>query len=314
MSRMTPKELAETIGGGLLSFPVTHFDAQGRFVENAYREHCDWMLQNQLAGLFAAGGTGEFFSLKPAEIEAVVKAAVAEAAGRTPVIAGAGHGTAAAVEMAQSAEAAGADGVLLLPPYLMFAGQEGLAAHVEAVCKATKLGVIVYNRDNGILNADTLEKLCERNPNLVGFKDGVGDIELMMQIYGRMGDRLTYIGGLPTAETFAPAYLEMGVTTYSSAIFNFVPEFAQSFYKAVRARDHATIMAGLRDFVLPYIAIRNQGKGYAVSIVKAGMTAIGRSAGPVRTPLVDLKPEEFAELEALITRIQPQAAKLRANG
>jgi 5-dehydro-4-deoxyglucarate dehydratase len=243
-----------------------------------------------------------------------VKAAVAETAGRTPVIAGAGHGTAAAVEMAQSAEAAGADGVLLLPPYLMFAGQEGLAAHVEAVCKATKLGVIVYNRDNGILNADTLEKLCERNPNLVGFKDGVGDIELMMQIYGRMGDRLTYIGGLPTAETFAPAYLEMGVTTYSSAIFNFVPEFAQSFYKAVRARDHATIRAGLRDFVLPYIAIRNKGKGYAVSIVKAGMTAIGRSAGPVRTPLVDLKPEEFAELEALIVRIQPQAAKLRANG
>lgn len=56
MSRMTPKELAETIGGGLLSFPVTHFDAQGRFVESAYREHCDWMLQNQLAGLFAAGG------------------------------------------------------------------------------------------------------------------------------------------------------------------------------------------------------------------------------------------------------------------
>ena len=313
-SRMTPTEMAGTIGRGLLSFPVTHFDEEGRFVESAYREHCGWMLQHDLAGLFAAGGTGEFFSLTPGEVETVVKAAVAETAGKTPVIAGCGYGTAIAVEMAKSAEAAGADGVLLLPPFLMFPGQEGLAAHVEAVCRATSLGVIVYNRDNAVLNAETLEKLCARNPNLVGFKDGVGDIELMMQVYARMGDRLTYVGGLPTAETFAPAYLEMGVTTYSSAIFNFVPDFALNFYKAVRERDHETIMTGLRDFVLPYVALRNKGKGYAVSIVKAGMTAIGRTAGPVRTPLTDLNAAEFAELEALIARVQPGPAKLAANG
>jgi len=310
---MTPSEMAGRIGRGLLSFPVTHFDSEGRFVEDAYREHCNWMLQHDLAGLFAAGGTGEFFSLTPGEVAAVVKAAVAETAGKTPVVAGCGYGTAIAVEMAKSAEAAGADGVLLLPPFLMFPGQEGLAAHVEAVCKATKLGVIVYNRDNAVLNADTLEKLCERNPNLVGFKDGVGDIELMMQVYARMGDRLTYVGGLPTAETFAPAYLEMGVTTFSSAIFNFVPDFALNFYKAVRERDHDTIMSGLRDFVLPYIALRNKGKGYAVSIVKAGMTAIGRTAGPVRTPLTDLNEAEFAELEALIARVRPAPTKLAAN-
>ncbi|MES2859925.1 MAG: 5-dehydro-4-deoxyglucarate dehydratase [Pseudomonadota bacterium] len=314
MSRMTPTEMAATIGGGLLSFPVTHFDKAGQFVEADYREHCDWMLQYELAGLFAAGGTGEFFSLLPSEVETVVKAAVAETAGRTPVVAGCGHGTAMAVQMAQSAEAAGADGLLLLPPYLMFPGQEGLAAHVEAVCKSTSLGVIVYNRDNAVLNEDTLAGLCDRNPNLVGFKDGVGDIELMMRVYARMGDRLTYVGGLPTAETFAPAYLEMGVTTYSSAIFNFVPDFALDFYKAVRARDHATIMAGLRDFVLPYVALRNKGRGYAVSIVKAGMTAIGRTAGPVRTPLTDLNDQELGELAALIARVQPAAPKLAANG
>jgi 5-dehydro-4-deoxyglucarate dehydratase len=314
MSRMTPSEMASELGQGLLSFPVTHFDAEGKFDETPYRDHCDWMLGRDLAGLFAAGGTGEFFSLTPAEVEHVVKAAVAVTRGRTPVIAGCGHGTAIAVEMARSAERAGADGLLLLPPYLMFPGQEGLAAHVETVCKATSLGVIVYNRDNAILNEDTLAELCERNPNLVGFKDGVGDIELMMKVYARMGDRLTYIGGLPTAETFAPAYLEMGVTTYSSAIFNFLPDFALDFYAAVRARDHATIMAGLRDFVLPYIALRNEGKGYAVSIVKAGMTAIGRPAGPVRTPLTDLNPDQLRRLEALIARVEPQTAPLAAAG
>src|SRR6202011_1359733 len=137
----------------------------------------------------------------------------------------------------------------LLPPYLMFSEQEGLAAHVAAVCAATKLGVIVYNRDNAILNEDTLARLCEQCPNLVGYKDGIGDIELMTRVYARLGDRLTYIGGLPTAETFALPYLEMGVTTYSSAVFNFVPDFATSFYAAVRERDDGAIHAGLKDFI-----------------------------------------------------------------
>ena len=301
---MAPREMGMKIGSGLLSFPVTHFDAGFRFQEAAYREHCGWMLEHDVAALFAAGGTGEFFSLTPTETVQVVRAAVEETAGRVPVIAGCGYGTAIAVELAQGAEKAGADGLLLLPQYLVGAKQEGLAAHIEAVCKSTNLGVIVYNRDNAVVNEDTLASLCERNPNLVGYKDGVGDIELMMRVYSKLGDRLTYIGGLPTAETFAPAYLEMGVTTYSSAIYNFMPEWAVAFYKAVRARDHARVHQMLRDFVLPYIALRNRGKGYAVSIVKAGMNVVGRPAGPVRTPLLDLSAAEQAELAALVAKAQ----------
>jgi 5-dehydro-4-deoxyglucarate dehydratase len=205
-----------------------------------------------------------------------------------------------AKEFARAAEDAGADGILLLPPYLVNSEATGLAAHAEAVCAATKLGVIFYNRDNAIMDDLTLARLCDRSPNLIGFKDGVGDIELMTRIYARLGDRLTYIGGLPTAETFALPYLEMGVTTYSSAIFNFFPNFAQEFYKSLRQRNHEKVYASLREFVLPYIAIRNRKKGYAVSIVKAGMTAVGRPAGPVRPPLVDLSHAELEELTKLI--------------
>lgn len=302
-----PVQMAKTLGGGLLSFPVTHFDASGAFDEGPYREHCAWMLGHELTGLFAAGGTGEFFSLTPGEVETVVAAAVKEAAGRLPVISGCGYGTAIACDIARGAERAGADGLLLLPPYLVGAKQEGLAAHIEAVCRATGLGVIVYNRDNAVVNDDTLAWLCDRNPNLVGYKDGVGDIELMTRIYARMGDRLTYIGGLPTAETFAVPYLTMGVTTYSSAIFNFLPEWALAFYKAVRADDRAEVLKQLRDFVLPYIALRNRGAGYAVSIVKAGCRIVGRDAGAVRTPLTDMTQAEHDELAQLIARVRPGA-------
>jgi 5-dehydro-4-deoxyglucarate dehydratase len=300
MKTMDPVEMARRVGEGLLSFPVTHFGENLEFMPKPYQEHIAWLLSHQPAGLFAAGGTGEFFSLTPTEFAAVVQAAVAQTDGQVPVLAGCGYGTAMAKEFAKAAGDAGADGILLLPPYLVNAEQSGLAAHVEAVCASTKLGVIMYNRDNAVLDDVTLERLCQRCPNLVGFKDGVGDIERMTRIYSRLGDRLTYIGGLPTAETFALPYLEMGVTTYSSAIFNFLPNFATDFYAAVRRRDHAKVFASLREFVLPYIEIRNRRKGYAVSIVKAGMKAIARPAGPVRSPLTDLTPAELEELTRLI--------------
>src|SRR6201996_4095315 len=300
MKTMDPREMAKQVGAGLLSFPVTHFGEDFEFQPKPYQEHVAWLLSYKPAGLFAAGGTGEFFSLTLSEFSDVVRAAVVQTAKQVPLIAGCGYGTAMAKEFARAAEDAGADGILLLPPYLVNSEAAGLAAHVDAVCAATSLGVIVYNRDNAIIDDVTLAGLCERCPNLVGFKDSVGDIELMTRIYARLGDRLVYVGGLPTAETFALPYLEMGVTTYSSAIFNFLPKFAQEFYAAVRRRDHEKVYKDLREFVLPYIGIRNRRKGYAVSIVKAGMTAVGRPAGPVRLPLVDLNHAELDELTKLI--------------
>ena len=300
MSRMSPQEFAKSIGAGLLSFPVTNFEDDFSFNEPAYRDHIEWLLGYKPAGLFAAGGTGEFFSLALDEFSKVIAAAVMQTNGRVPVVAGCGYGTSMAKEFVKAGEAAGADGFLLLPPYLITAAPAGLSAHVEAVCKSTTLGVIFYNRDNAILNDVALAKLCDRCPNLGGFKDGYGDIELMTRIYARLGDRLTYVGGLPTAETFALPYLEMGVTTYSSAIFNFLPQFAQNFYAAVRKRDYDYVYKELREFVIPYVEIRNRKRGYAVSIVKAGMRSIGRQAGPVRSPLTDLDAGEMGALSKLI--------------
>ena len=95
-------------------------------------------------------------------------------------------------------------------------------------------------------------------------------------------------------------------------MFNFVPEFATNFYTAVRKRDHATIQAGLKDFILPLIAIRNRKKGYAVSIIKAGMKVIGRDPGPVRPPLTDLTVQEVAELTVLVQNLTAAQSAQRA--
>lgn len=298
---MTPQELKETIGSGLLSFPITHFDGSLEFDKASYQDHVSWLSQYDAAALFAAGGTGELFSLTPIEISDVVSAAK-DAAGDTPIIAGCGYGTKMAIDIAKDVEARGADGILLLPHYLIGASQQGLFEHIKSVCYAVDIGVIIYNRANSVVNAETTMRLADACPNLIGFKDGTGDINLVREIVSKCGDRLTYIGGMPTHEVFAEAYDAMGVTTYSSAVFNFVPELALKFFNAMRAKDKKTIDALLSDFYYPFLAVRDRVPGYAVSAIKGGLTAIGRPSGPVRPPLTDLTDAEIAMLAQIVER------------
>ena len=302
-SDLAPTDLRAALGSGLLSFPVTHTHADLSFDEAGYRDHVTHLSGFGASGLFAAGGTGEFPALTIAEVLQVVSATVEANEHRSPVVGPVGYGTSTAVEMTRAVEAAGADGVFVLPPYLNELTQQGLYQHVAAVCGATSLGVVVYHRANAKFTAATVNRLVEEFPNFIGFKDGICDIDLMATLYATHGDRLVYVGGLPTAETYALPYLELGATTYSSAIFNFAPQWALDFYGRVIARDRDGVYDRLREFVIPYLDIRNRTNGYAVSIVKAGMTAVGRPAGPVRPPLVDLTAGELAELSDLVTRV-----------
>ncbi|MBD9399305.1 MULTISPECIES: 5-dehydro-4-deoxyglucarate dehydratase [unclassified Pseudomonas] len=297
---MTPQELKTVLSSGLLSFPLTDFDAAGEFNPAGYVRRLEWLAPYGASALFAAGGTGEFFSLAADEYSSVIKTAVDTCAKSVPILAGVGGSTRQAIQYAQEAERLGAKGLLLLPHYLTEASQEGVAAHVEQVCKSVKIGVVVYNRNVCRLNADLLEQLAERCPNLIGYKDGLGDIELMVSIRRRLGERLTYLGGLPTAEVYAAAYRALGVPVYSSAVFNFIPKTAMDFYHAIAREDHATVGKIIDDFFLPYLDIRNRKSGYAVSIVKAGAKIAGYDAGPVRAPLTDLLPDEYEKLAALI--------------
>ena len=303
---MNPQDLKTIVSDGLLSFPVTDFDQQGNFNPKGYSERLEWLAPYGASALFAAGGTGEFFSIDGHEYPEIIKTAVQTCKGKVPIIAGAGGSTRFAIECAQEAERQGAHGILLLPHYLMEAGQEGLIAHVEQVCKSVKFGVIVYNRNVTKLTPESLAILADRCPNLIGFKDGVGNIEIMSSIYMKMGDRFSYLGGLPTAEVYAAAYKALGTPVYSSAVFNFIPQTAMDFYHAVKSDDLKTQHHLLREFFMPYLKIRNRDPGYAVSIIKAGAKIVGHDAGPVRAPLTDLKPAEYEELAALIKKLGPQ--------
>ena len=303
---MYPEQLKQIISEGLLSFPVTDFDEQGDFNPMGYAKRLNWLAPYGASALFAAGGTGEFFSLQPKEFSEIIKVAVETCKNQVPIIAGAGGSTRSAIEYAKEAEAQGAAGVLLLPHYLTEANQQGLINHIEAVCRSVKFGVIVYNRNVCQLSVESLEILAGRCPNLIGFKDGLGEIEPMVKIRRRLGNRLAYLGGLPTAEVYAGAYKALGVPVYSSAVFNFIPKTAMEFYRATASDDFKTVNSLIDDFFLPYLEIRNKSAGYAVSIVKAGAKIVGYDAGSVRAPLTNLLPNEVEQLEQLINKLGSQ--------
>ncbi|MBV9347208.1 MAG: 5-dehydro-4-deoxyglucarate dehydratase [Pseudolabrys sp.] len=307
MPNISPQELKSRISSGLMCFPLTDFDAAGNLAAHACARRFEWLASFDTSAFVVAGGAGEFFSLSAQEYVELIATAVRVVGPRFPVIAGVGYGTRMAIALAQEAEQLGADGLLLMPPYLTEGSQAGLVAHIGAVCAATRLGVVVYNRANCRLNADSVAQLARLCPNLIGFKDGVGDLEQLVAIRTAAADRLAFFNGMPTAETFAPAFKGIGIPVYSSAIFNFVPRTALRFHKALNAGDDTTVAQITQQLLVPYVKIRGRQPGYAVSIVKAGARIVGRDAGPVRPPLSDLTRAEYDELAALIAKLGPQS-------
>ncbi|MEU8248573.1 5-dehydro-4-deoxyglucarate dehydratase [Nonomuraea sp. NPDC048916] len=278
---------------GILFFPITPFDTDGELAEKVLAEHIGRGLEHGPGGVFAACGTGEFAALSESEHATAVRVAVETARGRVPVFAGAGGPLGAALQQARAARAAGADGLLLMPPYLSMGTEEGFAAYVRAVAEI--LPLIVYQRGAVVLSPERVVELA-RIPGVIGLKDGLGDIDLIQRtvlaVRREVGDGFRFFNGLPTAELTMGAYRGIGVELYSSAVFAFAPEIATAF--------RAGAAHLLTEFYEPLVRLRSKVPGYAVSLVKAGVRLGGLDTGPVRPPLVDPAPEHVAELEALI--------------
>ncbi|SCF57933.1 5-dehydro-4-deoxyglucarate dehydratase [Streptomyces sp. Ncost-T10-10d] len=291
---------------GPLFFPVTAYGPDGAIDVDAFRAHVRTGIDAGAAAVFACCGTGEFHALTPEEFRLVVAAAVEETAGEVPVVAGAGYGTALAIQYAKLAEDAGADGLLAMPPYLVLADQAGLLSHYAALAAATGLETIVYQRDNAVFTPETVVALAG-TPGIIGLKDGYGDLDLMQRIVSAVrtelpGQDFLYFNGLPTAELTGPAYRGIGVTLYSSAVFAFAPDIALAFYRALDSGDDDLAGALLDHFYRPLVELRAKGRGYAVSLVKAAVRLGGLDVGEVRTPLTEPPAAHIEELTEIIAR------------
>ena len=294
---MSPNEFRKKLRG-VIAFPVTPFKADLSLDIPGLRRNLKDLVKHPMAAVVAAGGTGELYSLTPAEHQEVVRATVEEVKGACPVIAGVGFNRQIAVELAKASAKAGVDAILALPPYYPNADEEALLEYYKSIGAATDLGFLVYSRDWVNPSPAWVEKLAKSTPNLVAWKDGQGDIRRYAQIMQRLGDRLHWIGGV--GDDNIPAYYSIGIRTYTSSIATVSPRLSIELHEVASRGDSAALAKLMDAYVTPLYAFRSRRKGYEVSVMKEMMNLLGMAAGPVRPPLADVRKEEIAELKAML--------------
>ena len=311
-----PLTTAKTLSG-LLSFPLTPFTADDTVDTGVLADHVAAHVAAGPAAMFVACGTGEFTALSFVEYREVLTTALRVVAGRMPVFAGVGGGPRLAREFLSAAAESGVDGVLLLPPYLVTAPPAGIVDHIRYVSTVADLPIVVYQRANAILDPAAARALLDV-PTVIGIKDGEGDVEQLRSLISAVrgsghprAEEFGFLNGLPTAEVSVPAYRELGVNGYSSAVLCFVPEIATAFYAAVQREDEETVRTLLTEFYHPFAALRDTTPGYAVSLIKAGARLTGTPVGPVRPPLREVTPEHLAQLKEIIDRGRSALAAIK---
>lgn len=287
---------------GILGFPVAPLTEAGVLDLNGLEANIDFLLERGLTSIFVACGAGELHAISNEEYRSMVETAVNKTKGKVPLYTGVGGNITVALEQAKISEELGADGYLILPPYLIDPSQEGLYNYLSEIIESTNLNAIVYNRDNCVMTAETLGKLCEY-PQLVGFKDGVGNMETVAEFTHLFGDRLEWINGMPLAEVTMASYMNLGYNSYSSAISNYIPHISALYFEALKNGDKEVSKEIYGEVILPIHRIRKQKKGYAVSLIKAGMKIVGLPVTTnVRAPIAPVEEEHYAQLKEIVEK------------
>jgi len=294
---VTPRDFARQLTG-VFGFPVTPFRQDLSLDLAALERNVDEMAAHPFCAMVATGGTGELYSLTAEETEEVVRTAVQATKGRMPIVAGTGFNAAMGADIARRAEKAGAQCLLVLPPYYSNAPEEGLFAYYETIGKATGLPLMIYSRDWANFSPDQVSRLADRVPTLAAWKDGQGNGMRYGRIMQKVGDRLAWLGGL--GDDCVPVYFAVGVQAYTSSISNISPKVSLALAKAGMAHDFTALNSLMNRFVNPLYALRERVKGYEVAVMKTAMEMMGKPAGPVRPPLENTRPQDIKDLEQIV--------------
>ena len=289
---------------GVFGFPVTPFGLDLSLDLNALERNVDEMANYSFCALVSVGGTGELYSLSIEEIEQVIRTTVVAVNGRMPVVAGTGFNVPIGVEVARRAQEAGAAYLLVLPPYYVGAPEAGLFDYYEAIGRATDLPLMIYSRDWAAFTPDMVARLADRVPSLVAWKDGQGNIRKYQRIMEYNGDRLAWFGGL--GDDCVPGYFAIGVQAFTSSISNISPQLSLALAEAGLNQDFVELNKLMRRYVNPLYALRERSKGYEVAVMKAAMEMLGKTAGPVRPPLVNCQPNDLEDLRKLMEIYQKE--------
>lgn len=230
---------------------VTPFTEEGAVDEQAFAAHVEWQISEGSSGLVPVGTTGESPTLSHAEHKRVVELCVEVANKRVPVIAGAGsNNTVEAIELAQHAEAVGADALLVVTPYYNKPTQKGLIAHYKAIAEAVALPIIIYNipgRSVVDMSPETMGALAKAHKNIVGVKDATGKIERVSEQRITCGPDFVQLSG---EDATALGFNAHGGVGCISVTANVAPRLCAEFQAATLAGDYAKALA-YQDRLMP---------------------------------------------------------------
>jgi 4-hydroxy-tetrahydrodipicolinate synthase len=284
---------------GTYTVMITPFDADGALNLPALAEFTDWQIHEGIHGLIPLGSTGEFLSLTEAERDAVARCVIETAAGRVPVLIGAGaEWTDDAVRTAKMAQKAGADGLMIIPPFYSTPTEDELFQHYTTIGAATDLPIMIYNNP-ATANVDLTPPIVARLstiPTVSYIKESTLEVTRIRDILELCGDRMTVFGGILGFESFVE-----GAEGWVSVGSNVMPRaFAELFTLTADAQDYDAARALYRQ-VLP--VIRMVGGHHYVAASKAALGMMGRDVGAPRPPRLPSTPETQAHIRQVLDRL-----------
>lgn len=279
---------------GVICSPLTSFRSDLSIDYDCVARASDSLARYPFCALLAASGIGELYSLGVEEAAELTRITVQAVAGRMPVIAGTGFNAVIGAELARRAEQAGADGLLVLPPYYTNAGEQGMLEYYRAIGQASGLPLVIYSRDWASFSADAVARIAEQVPTVAAWKDGQGDMRRLQRIMSQVGDRLVWMGGI--GDDAAPAYFGIGVQVFSSSVSALAPALPLAIAKAGFEGDFAAMRELLRRYVHPLFAVRERKKGYDVAVMKRAAELLGIPVGCARAPLPALDEQSDADV------------------
>ncbi|MBD9555848.1 4-hydroxy-tetrahydrodipicolinate synthase [Ensifer sp. ENS03] len=278
---------------------VTPFTATGAVDADGFVAHVEWQIKEGSHGLVPVGTTGESPTLSHDEHKKVVELCIEAAAKRVPVIAGAGsNNTTEAIELAQHAEKAGADAILVVTPYYNKPTQKGLFAHYAAIAESVKLPIVIYNipgRSVVDMSVETMAALSKAYANIIAVKDATGKIERVSEQRMACGPEFVQLSG---EDATALGFNAHGGVGCISVTANVAPRLCAEFQQATLAGDYAKALA-YQDKLMPLHKAIFMEPGLCGA--KYALNRLGRMSRTVRSPLLPtLEPATEAAIDAAL--------------
>ena len=285
---------------GIVGFGVTPFHDDLRVNIEALRQNAAYLAE-YCEVVVPLAGNGEIYSLSPEEHKMIGRTVVEEVRGRKPVVVGVGYSVPIARDLTRAAEAYGADGILILPPYFTSANDDGLFDYYRSIAQSSKLGVLLFQTPTMNFSTSLLRRLAEI-PNIIGLKDEHGDMHQFVRQWDAVSDRLELLCGV--GEILAPSYFALGVKAFTSGLINFMPETCRKILRHLQEGKLEAAARVVEKETMAIYALRKKRPGYVTLVIKEAMNLCGMNAGPVRPPLAPLPDNDRDELRSVLADLK----------